>query len=569
MGDAAMGLRAVMGDPGLPLRAGIGIARRDRELDFQGRVLRRQHHMERRSPGKRDVLGAVFGLPEAMVKIVPNGGAMDRTALGNQLGYLSRQGDVPVEDSAVYGGGALDAGGLASVLDGWSSEWRGTPKFGHTGHFVVSFPAGTVPEAAYRAGRAFAEAAFASGDHGDRWDYVSTFHQDTAHPHLHIIVNKRGEDGTWLSTARTSALNTDALRSLQAECARAEGIDMVATPRLMRGLRAPAVTNTEYRRAAREGRAPRAPVPDAAGEAAMVRAVETHAQAYRLMADAYLDINLSVANRLMLAAQALDRGDIVMAEAPVEDPMAGEAPAETTGAATDAKRARMIELIDKADRLAETVETPEARAFVERQVGDLKGEVAGLVPERPDWQVFAAGRSAVYREGDEALARDDRVRQNPELREAAGIVYGDARESIRGAAERIGVDADALNARYAAGDKANRGTAETWVAEELREVLTHRGVDLARADEKAFQAAARDVTELHDTVSREMSRAAQVLRDFAAGRGIDLVDRSDQLEAGRPPDRSAGVHSQQQDEASPGRRAQTEVDRADDDGHAR
>ena len=94
MASAAASLSAVMGDPALPQRAGIGVARRDRELDFQGRVLRRQHHLEMRSPRKRDVLGAVFGLPEAMVKIVPNGGAKDRAALGNQLGYLARQGDV-------------------------------------------------------------------------------------------------------------------------------------------------------------------------------------------------------------------------------------------------------------------------------------------------------------------------------------------------------------------------------------------------------------------------------------------------------------------------------------------
>lgn len=341
MSDAATALGAVMGDPALALRAGIGIARRDRELDFQGRVLRRQHHLEMRSPRKRDVLGAVFGLPEAMVKIVPNGGAKDRTALGNQVGYLARQGDVPVEDSALYGDGVLSEAGLASVLDGWSSEWRGNPKFGHIGHFVVSFPAGTVPGAAYRAGRAFAEAAFASGEHGDRWDYVSTFHQDTAHPHLHVIVNKRGEDGTWLSTARTSESNTDALRSLQADCARAEGIDMVATPRLVRGITTPAVTNAEYRRAAREGRAPVPPTPDAVTNAALVRAAETHARAYRLMADAYPDTHLGVANRLMLAATALDRGDEIMADFSPGGPADGANTLTDTQDAIEAKRTWM------------------------------------------------------------------------------------------------------------------------------------------------------------------------------------------------------------------------------------
>lgn len=523
MADPAAGLRAVMGDPALPIRAGIGIALRDRELDFQGRVLRRQHHMQMRSPRKGDVLGAAFGVPEAMVKLVPNGGAKDRTALGNQLVYLSRQGDVSVEDSALYGDGPLDQPGLTSVLDGWSAEWRGQPKWGHTGHFVVSFPEGTVPDAAYRAGRAFAEAAFASGDYGDRWDYVSAFHQDTAHPHLHVIVNKRGEDGTWLSTGRMSPLNIDSLRTLQADCARAEGIAMVATPRLVRGLTEPAVTNAEYRRAEREGRAPVPPEIDAVSREAMVLAVETHAKAYKLLAEQYLDENLRVANSLLLAAQTLERGEDIMADLASRDPMEGAPAFETAQELTEAKRTKMIELIDKADQLAERAETPQARAFVERHVGELKAEVAGLVPERPDWQVYAEGRSSVYRDGDEQLSRDPRVQQSPELREAAKIVFEDARGNIREDAERIGLDADKLEARYAAGESVNRGTAEKWVAEELREVLAHRGVDPARANEDEYRSAARDVTSLHEAVGREMSKAAQVLRDFAAGRGIDLT----------------------------------------------
>ena len=40
--------------------------------------------------------------------------------------------------------------------------------------------AGTDPAAAERAGRAWAAALFDSGAYGDRWDYCTAFHSDTA-----------------------------------------------------------------------------------------------------------------------------------------------------------------------------------------------------------------------------------------------------------------------------------------------------------------------------------------------------------------------------------------------------
>jgi type IV secretory pathway VirD2 relaxase len=59
---------------------------------------------------------------------------------------------------------------------------------------IASYLIGTDPEAVHGTGKAFAEATFGSGGCGDCWDYLTALRIDTAHPHVHVIVNRRGLD---------------------------------------------------------------------------------------------------------------------------------------------------------------------------------------------------------------------------------------------------------------------------------------------------------------------------------------------------------------------------------------
>ncbi|MCF3931809.1 relaxase/mobilization nuclease domain-containing protein, partial [Acuticoccus sp. M5D2P5] len=70
--------------------------------------------------------------------------------------------------------------------------------------------------AAERAGRAWAEEMFGSGAYGgDSFDYYTAFHTDRDHPHIHVVVHRRGLDnGTWLKVSKRSAFNYQAMRGL-------------------------------------------------------------------------------------------------------------------------------------------------------------------------------------------------------------------------------------------------------------------------------------------------------------------------------------------------------------------
>lgn len=62
---------------------------------------------QKRSGGREAKIGAAIGRREAFVKIVRRGGTSTRGDLGEQLSYLSRQGQVTLEASDAYGGHAM------------------------------------------------------------------------------------------------------------------------------------------------------------------------------------------------------------------------------------------------------------------------------------------------------------------------------------------------------------------------------------------------------------------------------------------------------------------------------
>ena len=96
-------------------------------------------------------------------------------------------------------------------------------------------------------GRAWADEMFNSGRYGGKWDYVTVFHSKTTdvpdkateHPHLHVVVNRRGLDneGAWLKISkRDPHMNYDNMRETLAEVARERGLELDATSRAERGL---------------------------------------------------------------------------------------------------------------------------------------------------------------------------------------------------------------------------------------------------------------------------------------------------------------------------------------------
>ncbi len=200
--------------------------------------------------------------PQAVVKMIRTGGASDIRGLRAQMAYLSRQGEEPLCRSERYMGAEIDADQAASLERAWAMP-ETAPEGGadRTSHLIVSFPEGTPVDAAEQAGRDWAEAMFGSGEQGgDSYDYYTAFHTDRAHPHMHVVVHRRGlERGDWLKVSRRSDITYDRMREVLVGVSREHGIHLEATPRYARGIHERPVPDAEYRRASAERREPEVP----------------------------------------------------------------------------------------------------------------------------------------------------------------------------------------------------------------------------------------------------------------------------------------------------------------------
>lgn len=202
--------------------------------------------------------------PQAIVHIVRGGGCQTIGRICSQWEYLSRKGQLEVRFSERHGGGVMPH----EEFEIWAKRWAeqtghyidgvklsdGHPEL--TTHIVVSFPPGTDEGAAEDAGRLWAENMFGSGENGGEWDYVTVFHTDRAHPHLHVVVNRRAlsNRAEWLAIAhRNDFLNYDSLREGLADAAYDCGIELDASSREQRGLEGRNPTRAQYRQWARIG----------------------------------------------------------------------------------------------------------------------------------------------------------------------------------------------------------------------------------------------------------------------------------------------------------------------------
>ena len=199
--------------------------------------------------------------PQAVVKMIRGGGTSDVQGLRAQIAYLSRDGAEPLQRSEAMMGIALDAEEAALLEREWRMPPDGANRADRTSHFIVSFPQDSLHASAEQAGRAWAEEMFGSGEYGgDSFDYYTAFHTDRDHPHMHVIVYRRGlEHGEWLKVSQRGDLNYDRMREVLVDVAGREGIELEATTRLARGLHDRPVPDAEYRRAIEQDREPDAP----------------------------------------------------------------------------------------------------------------------------------------------------------------------------------------------------------------------------------------------------------------------------------------------------------------------
>ena len=176
----------------------------------------------------RNVLSkTVRKVPEVMVKI--SGGGKSLVQIKSHLDYISRNGDVPLEDE----NGDLISGkeAVRDLRDEWQYGRMGMTqesKVKQSFNIVLSMPPGTDRPSVTSAARDFAKAEF-----GDNYSYVFATHDDEKHPHVHLCVKAMGKDGIRLNPRKA---DLQRWREIFAEKLNDHGIEANATKRQVRGI---------------------------------------------------------------------------------------------------------------------------------------------------------------------------------------------------------------------------------------------------------------------------------------------------------------------------------------------
>lgn len=195
--------------------------------------------------------------PQAFIKFVLKGGTKTAARLQNQMDYLGRKGEIALERAERYQGNPVNKQDYARIAAEWFNQANtgGTQnRRDFTTHLIVSFPAETNHASAKAASRAFAAEMFGSGNYGGRFDYITAYHTNKPHPHLHIMVNRRSlEDDNWLKiSSRDPHMNYDNMRQVVVETAAKHGVYLEATSRNERGITGNPIAIEDYYRLARD-----------------------------------------------------------------------------------------------------------------------------------------------------------------------------------------------------------------------------------------------------------------------------------------------------------------------------
>ena len=165
--------------------------------------------------------------PEVMVKI--SGGGKNMGAIKAHMDYISRDGEVEIEDE--NGNIHLGKDEVGDARDSWEKGGVGIPAAGdkrkEAFNIVLSMPPGTEREAVKNAARNFATEQFK--DH----QYVFAAHNDENHPHIHLSVKAASMKGVRLNPRKA---DLQEWRESFAEKLRDQGIEANATPRHVRGV---------------------------------------------------------------------------------------------------------------------------------------------------------------------------------------------------------------------------------------------------------------------------------------------------------------------------------------------
>jgi type IV secretion system T-DNA border endonuclease VirD2 len=418
---------------------------------MQGLQVARQKQLVRAAAGHR---AAVF-------KAIRGGGTHTKSQLANQLDYLTTKSSHIVDSSGFLDGKTkLEGSEIKDLTERFVKRWSAgfKPKLGQTTHMLMSYPIGTRGEDVRDITANVAERFFQT-DEG-HFDYIIAVHEDRDHPHAHIVLNRRSQEGEFFFLGRDHRFNYDDFRLTMVEEAEKFGVRLEATRRLDRGVVHYPPRTREVYAAKDEGRAaePR-PRVGADLDRALEEIANTRIIYHSLAAEVSADNREDIANALFRSGELLAKGGKLNLEGGVY--MAEEQSFEDL-------RTRYADQVARVQgMIAEKPETERPR--LERSLNEIQSRLAHMQPlglrsvtltERPS-------DGGVYSEVN--IDRDQLERlQDPEVRAQVDT-------ALRG----TGISSSVVVARMETGAQ-NAALERQWIADDLARVAEKDGLNLER-----------------------------------------------------------------------------------------
>ena len=440
---------------------------------------------------RSQMVRAAKGHRAAVFKAIKSGGCHTKAQLSNQLEYLTTKSSHIVDSRGVFDGKAqLDETEIKSVTARFSARWDEgfRPKMGHTTHMLMSFPVGTKGEDVRDIAAGVCERFFAND--ARNFDYLVAVHEDRAHPHAHVVLNRRSQEGEYFYLGRDHHFNYDDFRIAMVEEAEKVGVRLEATRRVDRGDVTYAPRAKEIYAAKSEGRAPNTRERVGSDLDRALADIANTARTYRsLAAEASAENRHDISNALFRAAEMLAHGGHLEQN--------GEVYMDMQDSFDDLKG----RFAERAERIEHFVrDAPDTlKAKYEKQLDAIYRNVAHMQPVgvRSFTLNDAASETGVY---SEININKDAI---------AAMSEPETRAQIETALRGTGISVSSVTVRVEQG-ASNAWLEQRWLADDLTKIAESEGLNLERnADLKV---AVDRLDEAHVQLGQALERAG-VLRE--------------------------------------------------------
>lgn len=488
---------------------------------------------------RQQMCRAAVGHRAAVFKAIRGGGTHTRKQLSNQLHYLTTKSSHIVDSRGTFDGKKqLNSHEIKSLTNRFAKRWDEgfNPKLGNTTHMLMSFPIGTKGTDVRDVSSAVAERFFKNDERN--FDYIIAVHEDRDHPHAHIVLNRRSQEGELFYLGRDHHFNYDDFRLAMVEEAERVGVKLEATRRIHRGVVDYAPRAREVYNAKEESRPARQRERFGSDQDRVLAEVHATSAVYRSLAAEANDENRDdLENALLRASAILARGGRLEPEGDVY---------MATEQSFDDLNTRFTQQVQRVSKMIE--DAPEGRkAAMQRQLSNALQGVAhmspigvrsstltqppsatgvysernineGLVGKLRDGSTRAQVETALRGTGISSAAVIDRIEQGANNAALEREWYADDLQKI---AETKGLNLEKNEDLRVAVDELDRTHADLGVALERAEVLRRDGVS-QEAPEATFHYDADSVD--------DMSRAVrQDLRDQGFSEA-EIAERADEIE---------------------------------------